>query len=211
MTTKDRRARKQAPEGGRRLTVIPGPGRGRREPAALPETISWWDAFYRVIRRIPVGRVCTYGAVAAMAGHPRAARHVGYALAALKETGEGARVPWQRVLGSRPRHRAAVTIKDPVGGALQRKLLEAEGVEFDDRGNVSLDRFGWFWSKPVAAPAKKARGAAPAKKARGAAPAKKARGAAPAKKARGAAPAKKVRGAAPAKKVRGAAPRKRRS
>ncbi|HTN88876.1 MAG TPA: MGMT family protein [Sorangium sp.] len=191
MTTKDRRARRQAPEGDRRLTVIPGPRRGRREPAALPETISWWDAFYRVIRRIPAGRVCTYGAVAAMAGHPRAARHVGYALAALKETGEGAGVPWQRVLGSRPRHRAAVTIKDPVGGALQRKLLEAEGVEFDERGNVSLERFGWSWSTPVAAPAKKVRGAAPAKKVRVAAPAKKARGAAPAKKARGAAPRKR--------------------
>ncbi|WP_434041526.1 MULTISPECIES: MGMT family protein [Sorangium] len=164
MATKDRRARKQAPEGGRRLTVTPGPRRGRHEPAALPETISWWDAFYQVIRRIPAGRVCTYGAVAAMAGHPRAARHVGYALAALKETGTGAGVPWQRVLGSRPRNRAAVTIKDPVGGALQRKLLEAEGVAFDDRGNVSLDRFGWSWSKPVAAPAKKARGAAPRKR-----------------------------------------------
>ncbi|KYF86283.1 cysteine methyltransferase [Sorangium cellulosum] len=155
--------------------------------------MSWWDAFYRVIRRIPAGRVCTYGAVSAMAGHPRAARHVGYALAALKETGEGAGVPWQRVLGSRPRHRAAVTIKDPVGGALQRKLLEAEGVEFDERGNVSLERFGWSWSTPVAAPAKKVRVSAPAKK------------------VRVAAPARKVRGAAPAKKVRVAAPRKRRS
>jgi methylated-DNA-protein-cysteine methyltransferase related protein len=116
----------------------------RTNPTELPETISWWTEFYRVIRRIPRGRVCTYGAVAAMAGRPRAARHVGFALAALKDLGGKRGVPWHRVLGSRPRGRAAVTIRDPVGGAIQRKLLEDEGVVFDARGNVSLERFGWF-------------------------------------------------------------------
>lgn len=126
-----------------------------RKPAQLPETISWWDAFYRVIRRIPRGRVCTYGAVAAMAGHPRAARHVGHALGALKESGEDAGVPWQRVLGSRSRNKAGISIKDPVGGGIQRMMLDAEGVEFDERGNVSLERFGWFRSTPVRAAAKK--------------------------------------------------------
>jgi len=116
----------------------------RTNPTELPETISWWEEFYRVVRRIPRGRVCTYGAVAAMAGHPRSARHVGFALAALKETRGKRGVPWHRVLGSRPRNRAAVAIRDPVGGAIQREMLEAEGVAFDARGNVSLDRFGWF-------------------------------------------------------------------
>ncbi|MBK9264683.1 MAG: hypothetical protein IPM54_33485 [Polyangiaceae bacterium] len=38
-------------------------------------------------------------------------------------------------------------LKDPVGGALQRMLLEAEGVEFDESGSVSLERFGWFLSE----------------------------------------------------------------
>jgi methylated-DNA-protein-cysteine methyltransferase-like protein len=99
-----------------------------------------------------------------MAGHPRASRHVGHALSALKETGEGAGVPWHRVLGSRPRHRAAISIKDPVGAALQRMLLEAEGVEIDDRGHVALDRFGWFRTTPVASPARQKRGAAPRKR-----------------------------------------------
>jgi methylated-DNA-protein-cysteine methyltransferase related protein len=114
------------------------------KPAPLPETVSSWADFYRVVRRIPHGRVCTYGAVAAMASHPRSARHVGFALAALKETGKNADVPWQRVLGGKGATRAIITIKDPVGGALQRMLLEAEGVEFDERGVVSLERFGWF-------------------------------------------------------------------
>lgn len=118
--------------------------RKQEKPAPLPEMVSLWTHFYRVVRRIPRGRVCTYGAVAAMASHPRSARHVGFALAALKETGKNADVPWQRVLGSKGKNRAAITIKDPVGGALQRMLLEAEGIEFDKHGSVSLERFGWF-------------------------------------------------------------------
>ncbi|TKC93351.1 cysteine methyltransferase [Polyangium fumosum] len=132
----------------------------RAEPADAVEPVSWWEDFYRVVRRIPRGRVTTYGVVAALGGHPRSARHVGFALAALKDPDGNSRVPWQRVLGSRPRNRAAVTIKDPISGALQRALLESEGVTFDARGNVSLDRFGWAGlgaKKPTAAPRKRAR------------------------------------------------------
>jgi methylated-DNA-protein-cysteine methyltransferase-like protein len=110
----------------------------RTKPNPLPEG---WSVFYRVIRRIPRGRVSTYGAVAAIAGRPRSARHVGFALAALQAGAHD--VPWQRVLGGRGRHFAAVTIRDPVGGALQRELLEREGVRFDERGRVDLDVFGW--------------------------------------------------------------------
>jgi len=100
-----------------------------------------WSRFYRVIRAIPRGRVATYGAIAALAGQPRAARQVGFALAAL--VGHSAKVPWQRVLGARGRGFAAVTIGDPVAAARQRALLEAEGVGFDARGRVSLALFGW--------------------------------------------------------------------
>jgi len=100
-----------------------------------------WAEYYRIVRRIPRGRVATYGGVALVTGKPRGARQVGYALAALR----GARhdVPWQRVLGARPRGMAAISILDPVGAAVQRKLLEDEGVRFDDRGRVDLSRFGW--------------------------------------------------------------------
>ncbi|HET6923600.1 MAG TPA: MGMT family protein, partial [Anaeromyxobacteraceae bacterium] len=90
---------------------------------------------------IPRGRVATYGHVALLAGRPRAARHVGYAMAALR--GARHRVPWQRVLGARPRALAAVSILDPMGAATQRLLLEREGVRFDERGRVDLARFGW--------------------------------------------------------------------
>jgi methylated-DNA-protein-cysteine methyltransferase-like protein len=106
--------------------------------AGLP---SGWTLYYRVVLRIPRGRVATYGGVALAAGKPRAGRQVGFALAALRGTAHD--VPWQRVCGARPRGHAAVSILDPVGAAVQRRLLEEEGIEFDARGDVDLARFGW--------------------------------------------------------------------
>jgi methylated-DNA-protein-cysteine methyltransferase-like protein len=100
-----------------------------------------WSGFYAVVRRIPRGKVATYGQVALLVGRPRAARHVGYAMAALRGTRH--RVPWQRVMGARPRGLAAVSILDPMGAATQRLLLEREGVRFDERGRVSLAEHGW--------------------------------------------------------------------
>jgi methylated-DNA-protein-cysteine methyltransferase-like protein len=104
-------------------------------------TPTGWSTYYRVVRRIPRGRVATYGQVALVAGRPRSARHVGYALAALRGTAND--VPWQRVLGARGPGHAAVSIRDAVGAAAQRALLEAEGIDFDARGRISLARFGW--------------------------------------------------------------------
>jgi methylated-DNA-protein-cysteine methyltransferase-like protein len=100
------------------------------------------------VRQVPPGRVTTYGAVAAFAGQPRAARQVGYAMAALKETGPNGDVPWQRVLGAASRERARVSIRDPDGGEVQRAMLEAEGVVFDALGRVELARFGWAGPTP---------------------------------------------------------------
>jgi methylated-DNA-protein-cysteine methyltransferase-like protein len=96
-----------------------------------------YSRIYEVVRRIPRGRVATYGQVAALAGLPGHARQVGYALHALHEDDE---VPWQRVINARgevsPR-------SEPEWEAIQRSLLEAEGVIFDARGRVSLRRFRW--------------------------------------------------------------------
>jgi methylated-DNA-protein-cysteine methyltransferase related protein len=107
----------------------------------VPALPAGWTVYYRVVRRIPEGRVATYGEIAALAGKERAARQVGYAMAALR--GAKHDVPWQRVLGARPRGKAAISILDPMGAGVQRALLEAEGVAFDARGLVDLDRFGW--------------------------------------------------------------------
>ena len=100
-----------------------------------------FEPFYRVARRIPRGKVATYGQVAALAGRPRGARLCGYALSALRGTVH--EVPWQRVLGARGGGRAGISLRDPVGAAAQRALHEREGVEVDSRGRVDLERFGW--------------------------------------------------------------------
>lgn len=105
-----------------------------------------YERFYRVVRRIPRGRVATYGQVAALAGMPRGARLAGYALSALRGTAHD--VPWQRVLGARGRGLAGVSLKDPMGAGVQRDLLQREGVALDARGRVDLGRFGWRPGRP---------------------------------------------------------------
>ena len=98
---------------------------------------SRWQLYYRVVERIPSGRVATYGQVAALAGFPGNAREVGYALAALPEaTG----LPWQRVINAR----GEVSLRrEPGRDGFQRHLLEEEGVSFGPAGRVDLARFGW--------------------------------------------------------------------
>ncbi len=100
--------------------------------------------FYAVVRRIPRGRVVTYGQVAELAGHPGAARAVGAAMRA--SSGRG--LPWQRVVGKYARNLARVAILDPIGGAVQRQLLEREGIAFTRAGYIPLDRFAWVASDP---------------------------------------------------------------
>jgi methylated-DNA-protein-cysteine methyltransferase-like protein len=66
---------------------------------------------------------------------------VGYALAALR--GRAHDIPWHRVLGARGRGFAGISIADAAGGARQRRTLLREGIRFDERGRVDLERFGW--------------------------------------------------------------------
>jgi len=90
-----------------------------------------------VVRRIPRGRVATYGQVAVLAGLARQPRLVGYALHALPST---TTVPWHRVINAR----GMVSLRAEGDAALtQRRRLEREGVSFDARGRVSLERFRW--------------------------------------------------------------------
>ena len=93
---------------------------------------------YAVIRGIPRGRVTTYGAVARLAGLPGRARQVGYALHALPP--EVQDVPWQRVVNAQGR----ISLGEQDGAsALQRSILEQEGVIFGHAGLIDLDRYGW--------------------------------------------------------------------
>jgi methylated-DNA-protein-cysteine methyltransferase-like protein len=100
---------------------------------------SRWQPFYRVVERIPPGKVATYGLVAALAGRPRNARQVGYALAALPD---GSDVPWQRVVNAAGR----VSLRgagDLGHSGFQRHLLEEEGVVFGLDGRIDFARYLW--------------------------------------------------------------------
>jgi methylated-DNA-protein-cysteine methyltransferase-like protein len=97
------------------------------------------DAYARIyaaVRKVPRGRVATYGQIATLAGLPGHARQVGYALHALKD----GRVPWHRVVNAQGCISARAD--EPGGSLLQRMRLEQEGVEFDARGRIDLRRFG---------------------------------------------------------------------
>ena len=90
-----------------------------------------YAAIYAAVRRIPKGRVATYGQIAILAGANNP-RQVGYALHALELDD----VPWPRVINAK----GEISLPDP---ARQRRLLEAEGVVFDNRGRVHLPTFRW--------------------------------------------------------------------
>ena len=95
-----------------------------------------YPRIYAVVRRIPRGRVATYGQVAEAAGLPGRARQVGYALHALPR---GTAVPWHRVINAAGRlSRRAI----PGGEVTQRQLLEREGVAFEGE-RIAFERFGW--------------------------------------------------------------------
>ncbi len=94
------------------------------------------QAVLALIGDIPPGCVCTYGTLAAMAGYPRHARHVGKLLSGLPE---GCGAPWHRVLGAGGR----VSRPGSHHADLQKLLLENEGVALSDNGRVSLKRYGW--------------------------------------------------------------------
>jgi methylated-DNA-protein-cysteine methyltransferase related protein len=100
--------------------------------------VSSYDRIYAAVRKIPRGRVTTYGAVARMAGLPRQARLVGYALHALQ--GASA-LPWHRVINAQGKLSLAGDGKS--SGITQRLRLEREGVPVNAAGRVSLERFGW--------------------------------------------------------------------
>ncbi|HEU5015221.1 MAG TPA: MGMT family protein [Roseiflexaceae bacterium] len=98
--------------------------------------MSYYDDVYEIVKRIPPGKVSTYGRIAQMTPVPRGARGVGWALHALGPE-HNREVPWWRVIN------VAGRISNEFNAALQRALLEAEGIAFDERGYVDLKRFLW--------------------------------------------------------------------
>ena len=97
-----------------------------------------YDRIYGMVRRIPPGKVTTYGRISELVGGCTA-RMVGYAMAALTR-GTAPEVPWQRVINAQGK----ISIHgDGVGNAMQRVVLDQEGVVFDDLDRVDFSIFGW--------------------------------------------------------------------
>lgn len=93
-------------------------------------------AFYDVVRKIPTGKVATYGQVARLAGMPRCARTVGYAMAGCKDPS----IPCHRVVD---RFGGTKACFDTYAPGTQRAILEAEGVIFRPDGTVDLAQSQW--------------------------------------------------------------------
>ena len=96
-----------------------------------------YQRVYAQVKKIPRGRVATYGQIARLAGLPGQARQVGYALAA---TPEDVLVPWHRVVNAKGEISARGESHYEMR---QRQLLERERVVFDSKGRISLSRFQW--------------------------------------------------------------------
>ena len=90
-----------------------------------------------MVCQIPKGKVATYGTVALMAGNPRWARVVGYALHNNPAPGE---IPCHRVVNREGKVADSFVFG---GGDIQRQMLEAEGVIFETDGHIDLNKYGW--------------------------------------------------------------------
>ena len=96
-----------------------------------------YQDIYEAVGQIPHGHVATYGQLAQLVGLPAHARMVGWALHVLPE---GHPAPWYRVVNAR----GMISLENRGEGArLQRSLLEAEGVHFDEEGRIDLERYRW--------------------------------------------------------------------
>ncbi|MCB1156088.1 MAG: methylated-DNA--[protein]-cysteine S-methyltransferase [Leptospiraceae bacterium] len=105
----------------------------------MNEEITFYTKVYELVKKIPKGRVSSYGRIAALLGQPRAARAVGYALNSLKKH-DLQSVPWQRVINSK----GEISFKgDTFRANLQKRLLEKEGILFDEKSRVDLKKQGW--------------------------------------------------------------------
>ncbi|TGK11012.1 MGMT family protein [Leptospira stimsonii] len=100
---------------------------------------SFFKEVYKLVKKVPKGKVTSYGRIAALLGKPRASRAVGYALNALSKTQEQ-KVPWQRVINSQGK----ISIRGDTGRSiLQKKMLEDEGVKFSVSETVDFHLYGW--------------------------------------------------------------------
>jgi methylated-DNA-protein-cysteine methyltransferase related protein len=149
-------SRKKEPQKSNRRAAGPRPGAEKHEQV--------FEQIYRLVLKIPRGRVMTYGQIARLMDDRYSPRLVGWAMHAVPQDGRD--IPWHRVINSKGGiSTGRVIIQEP---QLQRYLLEAEGVVFDARGHCDLGVYQWSpvkrkaggeSLKPPRAAARAARGA----------------------------------------------------
>ena len=94
-----------------------------------------YEIIWNIVRKVPYGRVATYGQIAQIAGIDGLARQVGYALHA---TPSQIKIPWHRIINSQGR----ISLSGPTA-RLQQHLLQTEGVAFSGSGKVDLKIYQW--------------------------------------------------------------------
>jgi methylated-DNA-protein-cysteine methyltransferase-like protein len=97
---------------------------------------SFSERIKQLIKQIPNGKVATYGQIAASAGNPRAARQVAWILHSCSKKDN---LPWHRVINSKGR----ISLPHDGGYEIQKKLLELEGVVFNEDDLINLDKYIW--------------------------------------------------------------------
>jgi methylated-DNA-protein-cysteine methyltransferase-like protein len=103
------------------------------------------ERVYKIVRRIPSGRVMTYGQIAYMLGEGYTPRTVGFAMHGADERD----TPWHRVINSQGKCSTGRIVLPP---DKQQRMLEREGVKFDTAGRCDLETFLW---KPKRKPPRK--------------------------------------------------------
>lgn len=99
-------------------------------------TESFTQTVVRIIKRIPRGKVSSYGQIAAMAGSPRAARQV---VRILHTQSEKENLPWQRVINSQGK----ISLKPGHGYEQQKAMLEDEGIIFGLSDTINFKKYLW--------------------------------------------------------------------
>ena len=119
-----------------RRTAPPSPSGARLHGDAQGERGGAYLQVYAIVRRIPKGRVMSYGQIATLLENRLSPRAVGWAM-----HGCPGNVPWQRVVNASG---GCSTDRLPdIPAGLQRALLEREGIEFRENGTLDLDRYRW--------------------------------------------------------------------
>ena len=105
-----------------------------------PTGKGFFEEVYQIVSNIPEGSVMTYGMIAAMLGRPKAARIVGYAM---HDAPKERQLPCHRVVSKD----GTLSSEEIFGVGLQRRLLEQEGVTFQEDGRINMDKHLIHWSE----------------------------------------------------------------